>query len=143
MSRSIAPYLFFSGRCREALEFYEAAVGARIEMVMRFDESPEPIPAGRLPPGHGSRIMHASFRVGENRIMVSDGCDDESRFSGFRLALSVGTEDQARQIFGALAEGGQIDMPLTRTFWSPCYGMVTDRFSVGWMVMVAGDEPGE
>lgn len=138
-SGRIHPYLFFSGRCEEALEYYQRTIGAQVEMKMRFQESPDPVPEGRLQPGFENKIMHASFRVGDMTIMASDGCDDKTSFSGFRLVLSVGSEDDANRIFNALAEGGQVDMPLTPTFWSPCYGMVTDKFNVGWMVMVPGN----
>lgn len=136
---SITPYLFFSGRCEEALEFYTQALSAKVEMMMRFNESPESTPPGMLQSGFESKIMHASFTVGEVRIMASDGCDDKSRFEGFRLALSVASEADAHRAFNALAAGGSIQMPLTKTFWSPCYGMVTDKFNVGWMVMVPGE----
>jgi len=135
---AITPYLMFSGRCDEALEFYVKALDAKIEMLMRFNQSPEPAPPGVLPPGFENKVMHASFRVGDICLMASDGCDTTSHFDGFRLALSVSTEADAHRAFNALAEGGNVDMPLTKTFWSPCYGMVTDRFKVGWMVMVPG-----
>lgn len=132
------PYLFFSGRCEEALDFYKQALGATVTMLMRFNESPAPVPEGLLQPGFEDRIMHAEFRVGGFTVMASDGCDDKSTFSGFRLALSVPTEADADRVFAALAVGGKIDMPLAPTFWSPRYGMVTDKFNVGWMVMVPG-----
>lgn len=138
---AITPYLFFSGRCEEALEFYRAKLGAEIEIVMRFDQSPEPPPPGMLQSGFEKKVMHSSFRIGDTRVMASDGCDDKSKFDGFRLALTVATEAEARKHFDSLADGGQVDMPLTPTFWSPCYGMVTDRFHVGWMVMVPGEAP--
>jgi PhnB protein len=135
---TITPYLFFAGRCDEALQFYSRAIGAQVDLVMRFNESPDPVPPGMLQPGFESKVMHASFRVGDVLLMASDGCDDKSKFDGFRLALSVPSEAEAHKAFNALAEGGTIQMPLSKTFWSPCYGMVTDRFSVGWMVMVRG-----
>ncbi len=131
-------YLFFSGRCEEALEFYKTALNAKIIMVMRFSESPDPTPPGMLAPGFENKIMHCSFQVGGTTIMASDGCDPQSRFDGFRLALSVPTEAIADRVFNALSDGGKIDMPLVKTFWSPRYGMVTDKFGVGWMVMVPG-----
>jgi PhnB protein len=133
---SIQPYLFFGGRCEEALDFYQTAIGAEVEMVMLFRESPDPVPPGMLAAGFENKVMHASFRVGGSQIMASDGCDDKSRFDGFRLALSVESEADADRAFTALADGGVVDMPLTKTFWSPRYGMVTDRFGVSWMVMV-------
>src|SRR5438309_6679985 len=135
---TITPYLSFADRCEEALEFYRTKLGAEVEMLMRFRESPEPAPPGMLQPGFEDKVMHASFRVRGVPIMASDGCDDKSRFDGFRLALSVPTKADARKAFDALADGGSVQMPLTKTFWSPYYGMVTDRFNVGWMVMVAG-----
>ena len=136
---SVQPYLFFGGRCEEALAFYEEALGATIHMKMRFNESPDAVPDGMLQTGFENKIMHSSFAVGKMMIMASDGCDDQSKFDGFRLALSVPSEAAADSAFNALAEGGTVDMPLTKTFWSPRYGMVTDRFGVGWMVMVPGE----
>lgn len=136
---TVQPYLFFSGRCEEALAFYEQALGARTLMKMRFNESPDGVPAGMLQAGFENKIMHASFTIGAMTIMASDGCDDKSRFEGFRLALSVPDESTADHAFQALADGGKVDMPLMKTFWSPRYGMVTDQFGVGWMVMVRAD----
>jgi PhnB protein len=135
----IQTYLFFSGRCDEALEFYQSALGAEIEMLMRFNESPDPVPAEMLVPGFENKVMHSSFRIGDNVLMASDGCGGESPgFSGFTMSLAVATEAEATQYFNALAEGGKITMPLGKTFWSPCYGMVEDKFGVGWMInMVA------
>lgn len=136
---TVQPYLFFSGRCEEALAFYEQALGAHVVMKVRFSESPDAVPDGMLQPGFEKKIMHASFTVGKMTVMASDGCDDKSTFDGFRLALSVSTEAAADVAFSALAEGGKVDMPLMKTFWSPRYGMLTDQFGVGWMVMVAGE----
>lgn len=135
---NVQPYLFFGGRCDEALEFYKKAIGAEIGMVMRFHESPEPMPAGMLAPGFEKKVMHAEFKVGEMTLMASDGCGskDGGRFDGFRLALIVPTKADADRVFDGLAAGGNIDMPLEKTFWSPRYGQVTDQFGVGWMVMV-------
>ena len=138
---SVQPYLFFGGRCEEALAFYEQAVGAKVVMKMRFDESPDPVPAGMLQAGFENKIMHSSFTIGKMTIMASDGCDDKSKFDGFRMALSVPSETAADAAFDALADGGKVDMPLAKTFWSPRYGMVTDKFGVAWMVMVPAEQP--
>jgi PhnB protein len=138
---TITPYLFFSGRCDEALKFYEQSLGAKIEMIMRFNESPDPVPPGMLQAGFETKIMHASFTIDGERLMASDGCDDKSKMEGIQLALSVATEAEAHRAFDALSVAGSIRMPLTKTFWSPCYGMVTDKFNISWMVMVPG-EPG-
>jgi PhnB protein len=135
---AITPYLFFAGRCDEALAFYREALGAEVEMLMRFNESPDPTPPGMLQPGFEKKVMHASFRVRGIPLMASDGCDDKSKLDGFRLSLSLSTETDARRAFDALAPGGTVQMPLGPTFWSPCFVMVTDRFGVGWMVMVPG-----
>ena len=135
---TITPYLDFGGRCDEALAFYRDALGAEVEMLMRFDQSPEAPPPGMLQPGFEKKVMHASFRVRGALLMASDGCDDRSKFDGFRLNLQVPTEADARRAFEGLAAGGTVQMPLTKTFWAPLYGMVTDRFGVGWMVMVPG-----
>jgi PhnB protein len=134
----IQPYLFFGGRCEEAVAFYHSAIGAQVEMLMRFKDSPEQPPPGTLPPGYENKVMHASFRVGGSVIMASDGCEAESKFGGFSLSLSVVTEAEAQRAFAALAEGGKVTMPLGKTFWSPCFGMLEDRFGIGWMVTVPG-----
>lgn len=137
-------YLFFSGRCDEALAFYKQHLSADIKFLIRFNESPEPMPEGVLQPGFENKVMHAEFSLGNVRVMASDGCNDVEKFSGFRLALNVPDEDEARRIFAALASnGGKVDMPLTKTFWSPLYGQVTDQFGVGWMVMLPGEEPAQ
>lgn len=133
---NIQPYLFFSGRCEEAIEFYRQAIGAEVDMVLHFNESPEPMPPGVLQDGFEAKVMHASFRVGDATILCSDGCDDKTTFSGFSLTLHVPTEAAADRAFGALAEGGEVQMPLAKTFWSPRYGMVKDKFGISWMVMV-------
>jgi PhnB protein len=136
---TIQPYLFFGGRCEEAIEFYREALGAELEMKMLFKDSPAPVPPGMLQDGFEEKVMHASFRVGDSIVLASDGCDDKSKFDGFRLAASLASAEAVRRAFDALAVGGTVQMPLVQTFWSPLYGMVTDRFGVGWMVMVRGD----
>ena len=132
----VQSYLFFDGRCEEALEFYKRAVGAEVTMLMRNRESPEPPPPGMLPPGSENKIMHAQFTVGDTELMASDGhCKGKPHFEGVSLALSVPDDATARKRFDALAAGGHVDMPLTRTFFSSSFGMLHDRFGVGWMVM--------
>jgi PhnB protein len=139
---TIEPYLFFNGSCEEAIEFYRKTLGAEVEMMMRFNESPEPQPPGTVPAGFENKIMHASFRIGQARVLASDGCSDEKpTFQGFSLSLSVPNEKEADHVFGALADGGQVKMPLTKTFWSPRFGMAEDRFGIGWMIgVVAGGQ---
>lgn len=133
---TVEPYLTFSGRCDEALEFYKAAIGAQVVMLMRFDESPDPVPEGMLQPGFEKKIMHAAFKIGESLIMASDGCDGNSKFDGFSLSIALADEAEARKFFAALGEGGKVNMPLGKTFWSPLFGMVEDRFGVNWMINV-------
>ncbi len=132
----IQPYLMFGGRCEEALEFYRTALGAQIDMLMRFKDSPEPPPPGMLPPGFENKVVHASFRIGDNILMASDGCEEGQRYSGFSLSIAVATEAEADHFFTALSNGGQIQMPLAKTFWSPRFGMLTDRFGISWMINV-------
>lgn len=136
---TIQPYLFFGGRCEEAINFYGKVLGAEMEMLMRYRDSPEPPPPGMLQAGFEEKVMHAELRIGGAVLMASDGCDDKSRFDGFRLSLALPTETDAQRAFTGLADGGEVQMPLTKTFWSPCFGMVTDRFGVGWMVTVAAE----
>ena len=133
---TITPYLFFGGRCEEALEFYRTALGAEVERLMRYDQSPEQPPPGMLQAGFEKKIMHASFRVRGIQLLASDGCGEKSNFDGFRLALTVPKEADARRAFDALAAGGSVQLPVTKTFWSPCFGMLTDKFGIGWMVTV-------
>lgn len=131
------PYLFFDGRCDEALAFYTEAIGAEVTMLMRYSDSPEPPPPGMTPSCGGAKVMHANVRVGETTFMASDGnCRGEPDFRGFSLSLTAEDEDGAMRAFAALAEGGQVQMPLGKTFFSPCFGMLTDRFGLGWMVIV-------
>jgi PhnB protein len=137
-AKFVQPYLFFGGRCEEALEFYRTAIGAEVEMLMRYNESPEPTPPGMLAAGFEKKVMHTSFRVGETALMASDGCSPEDgKFNGFSLSLTVPTEAEADRVFAALAKGGEVRMPLTKTFWSPRFGMLADRFGLGWMITVA------
>ena len=137
MKAMIEPYLFFGGRCEEALEFYRTAIDARVTMMMRFNESPAPMPPGSVPPGFEKKIMHASVEVGGSRFMASDGNEAGAKFEGFSLSLAVPTAADADRVFAALADGGTVGMPLGPTFWSPKFGMLTDRFGIGWMVSVA------
>lgn len=133
----VEPYLFFNGRCEEAVEFYKKSLGAKVAMLMRFKDSPEPHAPGMLPPGSENKVMHASFRVGDTTVMASDGfCKGQTDFQGLSLSLTVSNEAEADRVFAALADGGQVQMPLNKTFWSPRFGMVTDRFGLGWMVTV-------
>lgn len=133
----IQPYLMFDGRCEEAVEFYRSRLGAKVEMLMRFKESPDPPPPGMLPPGSENKVMHSSLRIGDTIVMASDGrCAGQPSFQGFSLSISVPSEADAERIFAALADGGQVQMPLAKTFWSPRFGMVADRFGVSWMVNV-------
>ena len=114
-----------------------AALGAHVDMLMHYKESPEPQPPGMLAPGFENKVMHTTFRIGGTTLMASDGCAVGSNFAGFSLSLAVPTEAEADRAFAALAAGGQVRMPLTKTFWSPRFGMLTDRFGLGWMVSVA------
>jgi len=139
----VQPYLFFDGRCEEAVQFYRDAIGARLDALMRYRDSPEPLPPGMVPPGFEDRIMHASLRIGDSVLMASDDCSPAPRpIQGVSLSLSVSSEPEADRIFTALAGGGQVTMPLAKTFWSPRFGMLTDRFGVGWMVNVVPPEGG-
>lgn len=131
----IQPYLFFDGRCEEALAFYRGAVGAEVLMLMRFKDNPDP--AG-CAPGAEDKVMHASVRIGDSTILASDGrCEGKPSFQGFSLSLTVSDTAQAERVFAALGEGGQVQMPMTKTFFSAAFGMVADRFGVSWMVFVA------
>lgn len=135
----IKTYLDFNGRCEDAIEFYKKTMGAQVTMIMRFKEAPE---AGEgcagVPPSSENKVMHCSFRIGSTEIMATDGyCQGKTEFKGFSLTHEVADEAEADRVFAALGDGGQIQMPLAKTFFSPKFGMVADRFGVSWMVLVA------
>jgi PhnB protein len=132
----VQPYLFYGGRCEEALEFYRGAIDAQVDFLMRYKESPDPSPPGMLPPGFENKVMHTTFRIGDTALMASDGCSAGTNFNGFSLSITVLNEADADRTFAALAAGGKVTMPLAKTFWSPRFGMLTDRFGVGWMISV-------
>jgi PhnB protein len=139
-AKQVQPYLFFDGRCEEALEFYKSALGAKVDMLLRFKDNPEPQAGG---PGCGAgsedKVMHAAFHVGETLIMASDGmAGGKPEFKGFSLSVNAKDEKEADKLFNALGKGGNVTQPLIKTFFSPRFGMVTDRFGVGWMVIVPG-----
>ena len=133
----IEPYLSFEGRCDEAIEFYKKALGAKVNMLMRFKDCPEAPPSGQFPPDIAAKVMHASLRIGDTIVMASDGrCGGKANFSGISLSLSVSSDAEAEQKFAALSEAGKVHTPMAKTFFSSRFGMVTDRFGVSWMVIV-------
>jgi PhnB protein len=133
----IQPYLNFDGRCEEAIEFYKKALGAEVQMLMRFKDSPEPCPEGMLPPGAQNKVMHATLRIGDATLMGSDcHCKGQPAFQGISLSLSLATDAQAERAFAALSDGGKVGQPLSKTFFASKFGVVTDRFGVSWMVIV-------
>lgn len=133
---TVRSYVFFDGRCEEALAFYGRALGATVTFLMRNRESPDPHPPGMLPPGSEDKIMHSQFKIGDTEVMAADGhCGGTPKFEGFSLALTVPDDATARKRFDALAEGGQVQQPLIETFFATSFGMVQDKFGVGWMVM--------
>lgn len=138
----VQPYLFFEGRCEEAISFYKTALNAKVTMMMRYKENPEPQQRDGCAPISGEAIMHASFTIGQTEVMASDGmASGKPEFKGITLSLSPATEAEGKKLFDALSEGGKVQMPLTKTFYSPCFGMVADRFGVSWMVVVPGEMP--
>jgi len=134
---SLEPYRFFGGRCEEALALYREALGAELEMMMHFRQSPQPIPPGMLPAGFEDEVMHASVRIGGARVLASDGCEVGGRFGGFSLSVSLPDAEAVRRAFDGLAVGGSVQTPLAPTFWSPLHGAVTDPFGVSWMLSLA------
>ena len=132
----VQSYLFFNGRCEEAIEFYKKALGAKVEMMMRFKESPEPPQPGMVPLGSENKIMHSCFRIGDTAVMASDGCaDGRPVFQGFALSLTAKNDADADRLFAALSDGGKVQQPLIKTFFASRFGMVADKFGVGWMVI--------
>jgi PhnB protein len=133
----IQPYLFFDGRCEEAVNFYKTALGADVQMVMRYKDCPDKPPPGTFPPGSDDKVMHAAMRIGETTVMASDGhCTGNTNFQGFGLSVTAANVAEADKMFAALSDGGKVQMPQGKTFFSPRFGMVADRFGVLWMVIV-------
>jgi PhnB protein len=133
----VQPYVFFDGRCEEALEFYRKALGAEVTALMRFKDSPEPAQPGMVPPGAENKVMHSNFRIGDTTIMASDGrCLGKPSFQGFSLSINAPDDATADRLFAALSDGGQVQMPLAKTFFASRFGMVADRFGVSWMLVV-------
>jgi PhnB protein len=132
----VQPYLFFDGRCEEALDFYRKALGAQVGMMMRWKDSPEPCPEGTIPPGSENKVMHASVQIGGTTVMASDGrCGGAPTFQGFSLSLDAASDAEAKRLFDALSDGGQVQMPLGKTFFASSFGLVADKFGVPWMVI--------
>jgi PhnB protein len=138
----VQPYLFnFNGRCEEAIEFYKKALGAKVGGLMRFKDCPEPAPGG-VNPEVADKVMHASLRIGDSTLFLSDGrCKGPAAFEGVSLTLSAANDAEAQKLFTALAEGGKVTMPLAKTFFSSHFGMLSDRFGVSWMIIVTPDGP--
>lgn len=134
----IQPYLFFDGRCEEAIAFYRDALGAEVKMLMRFKDNPDSAQPTSAPPGSENKVMHAAIRIGDSIVLTSDShCAGKPTFQGFSLSLTAPSTAEAERLFNSLAKGGEVRMPLAKTFFSPSFGMVADRFGVGWMVYVA------
>lgn len=136
----IQPYLFFDGRCEEAIEYYGRTLGAKVEMLMRFkDAPPQPAGGGGCAPAAGTenKVMHASVAIGATMLLMSDGrCEGKPNFQGFALSLQPKDDAEAKRLFAALSDGGQVQMPMDKTFFASSFGMVADRFGVAWMIYV-------
>ena len=136
----IQPYLFFNGRCEEAVEFYKRVLNAEVIAMLRFSDNPAPEGQCMVPPGSEDKVMHMCMRIGDSTVMASDGrCTGEPGFQGFALTLTLSDAATTKRLFSALGEGGQVQVPLEETFFSPCFGMVADRFGVLWTVLTARD----
>lgn len=135
----VQPYLFFNGRCDEALGYYEKHLGAKVNAKMRYKEAPPSDGPGAN--ANGEHIMYSNFTIGDTVLMASDDCvNSNTKFQGFSLSLTVKTKDEADRAFNALADGGQVHAPLGQTFFSPYFGMVADRFGINWMVIIPGEQ---
>jgi PhnB protein len=136
----VQPYLFFDGRCEEAVEFYRTKLGAEVQMLTRFKDSPQPHQPGMIPPGAENKVMHTSLRIGDTTVMASDGrCQGQPSFQGFALSLTAANDAEADRWFAALGDGGQVQMPMAKTFFASRFGMLADRFGVSWMI-IAGQQ---
>jgi PhnB protein len=130
----VQAYLNFDGRCAEAFEFYRRALGAEVTEVHRFKDSPP----GMCPPGSEDKVMHAHLRIGDTILLASDSqCQGRPSFKGFSLSITAANDAEAERLFAALSDGGQVQMPLAKTFFSSRFGMVADRFGLCWMIYVA------
>ena len=130
---TVQPYLFFDGKCEEAIEFYKGAIGAKVDMMMRFKEAPD---QSQMQPNTGEKVMHAAFHVGSTQVLASDGhCAGKPSFQGFGLALNAKNDAEAEKLFAAVGNGGQVLQPLTKTFFASKFGMVADKFGIMWMVI--------
>lgn len=137
--KTITPYIFFGGNCEAALDHYKNVLGAEVTMVMHYNQSPDPVPEGMLAEGFENKVMHASFKIGESDLMGSDGCKPGDLVKGLTLSYLASTKEEADKVFAGLAEGGEVTMPLDKTFWSPYFGMLEDKFGIGWMVTMEGE----
>ena len=132
---NVQPYVFFDGKCEEALEFYKSAVGAKVDMIMRFKEAPAEMQS-QMSPGSKDKVMHAAFKIGDTQILASDGhCNGKPSFQGFSLTINAANDAEADKLFGALSKGGQVTQPMSETFFASRFGMLADKFGVNWMVL--------
>ena len=128
----IEPYVIFDGRCEEAIEFYKKQLGAKVNMLSRFKDNPQP-----PEPGTENKVMHGSLQIGDSTVLMSDGhCQNQPKFDGFALTLHAANDAEAERLFEALSSGGKVTMPMNKTFYASSFGMLTDRFGVMWMVIV-------
>ena len=135
----VQPYLFFDGRCEEALDFYKRVLGAKVEMLVKFKEAPD---QSMVKPGSENKVMHSTVKIGDTTVMASDGhCNGKPSFEGFSLSVDATSDAEAKRLFTALSEGGQVRMPMDKTFFASSFGMCADKFGVGWMVIV--DQPAQ
>lgn len=131
---NVQPYLMFNGRCEEAADFYRTALGAKVEMAIHFKDSPD---KSMVTAETMNKVMHMRLRIGDSVVLASDGrCGGNPLFDGFSMSINVATSVEAERLFTALSDGGKVQMPLTKTFFSPAFGMLADRFGVSWMIHV-------
>ncbi len=128
----LSPYLMFDGRCEAAFRFYEQCLGAKVIMMMTYDEAPA---GADIAPNTSKKVMHARLAVGDRVLMGSDAPADRFRpMQGFSITLSIAEPAEAERVFDALAKNGKINMPMAETFWAKRFGMVVDQFGTPWMV---------
>ena len=133
----VQPYLFFDGRCEEAINYYRKALDAKVDVIMHYKDAPEAPPPGMNIPG--DKVMHAALHIGDTQLLLSDGhCAGKPNFQGFSLTVNARDDADAKRLFGSLADGGKVTQPLTKTFFASSFGMVTDKFGLGWMVIAGG-----
>lgn len=147
MAKAVNTYLIFNGNCEEAFQFYKSVFGGEFQYVGKYKDAPPEDGGEVVSEEDSNRIMHVSLPIGSSVLM---GSDSHSKFGdvgfgdNFSISISAESTEEADKIFGGLTDEGRVDMPMQKTFWSPYFGMLKDKFGVNWMIDLANcDEDNE